>query len=71
MTTDRENMMKSQIDKLEQKLEEKRNECKNLTSENERLKNRQQLDLDELRNEFETKINIERENNINKMRGRN
>ena len=63
--------MKSQIDKLEQKLEEKRNECKNLTSENERLKNRQQLDLDELRNEFETKINIERENNINKMRGRN
>ena len=64
-------MMKSQIDKLEQELEEKRNECKNLTSENERLKNRQQLDLDELRNEFETKINIERENNINKMRGIN
>ena len=70
ITADKEQRMKSEINELRLGIKEKRTECEVLSSENLQLKNRQQLQLDELRNEFENKINIERENNINQIRGK-
>jgi hypothetical protein len=68
-TEENEKMMKIKNEKLEKELKEKKEKLLEIENENNKLRNRQQIQLDEIKIEFENKINIERQNNINQIRG--
>lgn len=69
VTISKEAKLNGQIERLERELTEYRAKCDQLDRDNGELRNRGQLQLDELKNQFEHKLNIEREKNMNDIKG--
>jgi len=70
-TLSKETKLNRQIEGLERELAEYRVKCDELNNDNGELRNRGQLQLDELKNQFEHKLNIEREKNMNEIKDKN
>ena len=59
----------NQIDQLEDEIKNVKNQNCQLQRENDELRNRQKIQIDEVQNKAENKLNSERENYINEIRG--
>ena len=59
----------NQIDQLEDEIKNVKNQNCQLQRENDELRNRQKIQVDEVKNKAENKLNSERENYINEIRG--
>ena len=59
----------NQIDQLEDEIKNVKNQNCQLQRENDDLRNRQKIQVDEVKNQAENKLNSERENYINEIRG--
>merc|ERR1712123_362079 len=70
-TLSKETKLNRQIEGLERELAEYRVKCDELNNDSGELRNRGQLQLDELKNQFEHKLNIEREKNMNEIKDKN
>ena len=68
-TEENERQLSARINRLEDSLSDYRLKCDQLEKENGELRNRGQIQLDELKNQFEHKLNLEREKNMNDIKG--